>query len=191
MTERFDLISLKNRLLPQLSLQSQENLALASVAIVINRDDRGGAVLLIRRSERSGDPWSGQIGFPGGHKSPTDQSLLQTAIRETKEEVGIDLTQHEFFGALPLVRTRSRRVQVAPFAFVLEFPITVRTNREVSESFWVPLTELARLEPRTREVHVETRHLEVPSYDYQGRIIWGLTFRILNLLLDRRLEDEL
>lgn len=190
MTERFDLTCLRTRLLPQIPSQPSENLALASVAVIINPDDRGGSVLLIRRTEWTGDPWSGQIGFPGGHKSSSDQTLLQTAIRETEEEVGIELVQHELLGALPLIAARSRRVQVAPFAFALEFPVTVRTNREVAESFWVPLSELQRLEPKTREVHVNEGDLEVSSYGYQGRIIWGLTFRILNFLLGRRAEDD-
>jgi len=189
LTERFDLNSLKSRLLPQVPLEPQGNLPLAGVAIVINLDDQEGPVLFIRRTERRGDPWSGQIGFPGGHKSHADQGLLQTAIRETQEEVGIELIQHELLGSLPIVTSRSRRVQVAPFVFALKIPVTVRTNREVAESFWVPLSELTRLEPKIREVQVDEGKLEVPSYYYQGRIIWGLTFRILNLLLGRTFED--
>ena len=191
MSERFDLTSLRSRLLIRLPTQPEDNIALAGVAVVIDPDDRDGAVLLIRRTERSGDPWSGQIGFPGGHKSPSDQGLLQTAIREAEEEVGIELIQHELLGALPFVMTRSRRVRVAPFVFMLEFPVAMRINREVAESFWVPLTELTRLEPKMTEVHVDEGDLAVLSYDYQGRIIWGLTFRILNLLLNRNLDDDL
>jgi len=79
---------------------------------------------------------------------------------------------------------------VAPFVFALEFMVTVRVNREVAESFWVPLVELAELEPVRRTVHVEEGNLEVSSYDFHGRIIWGLTFRIINLLLDRKIEDK-
>jgi 8-oxo-dGTP pyrophosphatase MutT (NUDIX family) len=161
------------------------------VAIIISPEDRGGSVLLIRRTERSNDPWSGQISFPGGHKSPEDQNLLQTAIREAGEEVGIQLNQHELVGSMPFVTTRSRRVQVAPFVFALKSAVTVEMNREVAEGFWAPITELNRLEVKRREVHIEEGRLEVDSYDYQGRIIWGLTFRLLNLLLDRRLEDDL
>ena len=190
MSERFDLASLRSRLLTRLPSQPEDNIALAGVAVIIDPDDRDGAVLLIRRTERSGDPWSGQIGFPGGHKSPSDQGLLQTAIREAEEEVGIELIQHELLGALPFVMTRSQRVRVAPFVFMLEFPVAMRINREVAESFWVPLTELTRLEPQLREVHVDEGDLAVFSYDYQGRIIWGLTFRILNLLLNRNLDDD-
>jgi len=191
MSERFDLTSLRSRLLTRLPSQPEDNIALAGVAVIIDPDDRDGAVLLIRRTERSGDPWSGQIGFPGGHKSPSDQGLLQTAIREAEEEVGIELIQHELLGTLPFVMTRSRKVRVAPFVFMLEFPVAMRINREVAESFWVPLTELTRLEPKMTEVHVDEGDLAVLSYDYQGRIIWGLTFRILNLLLNRNLDDDL
>ena len=145
---------------------------------------------MIRRVEREGDPWSGQISFPGGHKSPEDPELLQTAVREAEEEVGIELVQHELLGAMPIVVTRSRRVQVAPFVFALEFTVTVRTNREVAESFWVPLTELAQLEPTIRQVNVMEGTLEVPCYIYQDHVIWGLTFRIINLLLNRKFQDE-
>jgi hypothetical protein len=64
-------------------------------------------------------------------------------------------------------------------------------NREVADSFWVPLSELVRLESTKREVHVDEGTLEVDAYDYQGRVIWGLTYRILNLLLDRKTEGDL
>ena len=190
MSSRFDLNALRKRLLLRTPMLPEKALAVASVAVVINPEDRGGSVLLIRRVEREGDPWSGQISFPGGHKSPEDPELLQTAVREAEEEVGIELVQHELLGAMPIVVTRSRRVQVAPFVFALEFTVTVRTNREVAESFWVPLTELAQLEPTIRQVNVMEGTLEVPCYIYQDHVIWGLTFRIINLLLNRKFQDE-
>ncbi|HET9512400.1 MAG TPA: NUDIX domain-containing protein, partial [Gemmatimonadales bacterium] len=61
----------------------------AAVSLICVRDP--DALLLIRRADRDGDPWSGQLGLPGGRKSPADADLLSTAIRETFEEVGIDL----------------------------------------------------------------------------------------------------
>jgi hypothetical protein len=68
--------------------------------------------------------------------------------------------------------------------------VAVQMNREVAENFWVPLTELTRLEVKRRKVQAEEVDLEVDSYDYHGRVIWGLTFRILDLLLGRRSEDD-
>jgi 8-oxo-dGTP pyrophosphatase MutT (NUDIX family) len=163
----------------------------ASVAVIINREDRGGSVLLIRRVERDADPWSGQIGFPGGHRSLNDLTLLQTATREAEEEVGIKLANHEMLGALPLVTTRSRSVQVAPFLFAVDSAPTIRLNREVAGCFWAPLSELASLELERHVVHVEGGEIEVDSYQYQGNIIWGLTFRILNLVLGRKTDGDL
>jgi len=120
-----------------------------------------------------------------------DSSFLHTALRESEEEVGIELSETELLGSLPFVTTRSRRVQVAPFVFQLKSSVGVRMNREVAEIFWVPLNELSRLEVERREVGVEEGKLEVDCYDYGGRVIWGLTFRVLNILLGRRVEDGL
>jgi len=142
---------------------------------------------MIKRTEREGDPWSGQMAFPGGHKAPGDQTFLETAVREAQEEVGIRLREHELLGVLPLVSARSRRVSVAPFVFQLKRDVLVRSNEEVAESFWVPLSRLERIEVSKTEVKVEEGNLNVDSYIYNGHAIWGLTFRIINILLGREI----
>jgi len=189
--EPFDLKSLRNNLIAGPPSEPRSGLPVASVAVIVNSEDRGGSVLLIRRTVRSDDPWSGQIGFPGGHKSPMDTSFLHTAMRETAEEVGIELTEEELLGSLPFVATLSRRVQVAPFVFQLKFRPTVRMNREVAESFWVPLGELCELQVERREVQAGSEKFKVSCYVLQDRVVWGLTFRILNIILGRRVEDDL
>jgi len=141
---------------------------------------------LIKRTERVGDPWSGQIAFPGGHKTSSDRNFFETAVREAHEEVGIDLRQHELLGQLPLVYARTRRVQVAPFVFQLKTNVIVKSNEEVAEKFWVPLSLLALSEVNRTEVKVEEGKLNVEAYIYGGNIVWGLTFRIINILLDRK-----
>lgn len=142
-------------------------------------------MLLIRRTERKGDPWSGQIAFPGGHKSRKDRTFWDTVVRETSEEIGIKLGEHEMLGVLPLVYSRTRPVLVAPFVFQLKSEVTIRLNEEVAESFWIPLGELSRIEATQSEVHVQDRKLMVDSYVYDGHVIWGLTFRIISILLNR------
>jgi len=117
--------------------------------------------------------------------SPNDQSLLQTAVREAAEEVGIELGEHSLLGALPLVYSRTRRVLVTPFVFQLKSDVKVRLNEEVAESFWVSLEELAKIRSTMSQVRVQQGELEVDSYIYDGRVIWGLTFRIINMLLER------
>jgi len=191
-TSTFDLEPLKERLRregpgPKLNNGHPE----AAVAIIINPKDRGGSILLIKRTERVGDPWSGQIAFPGGHKASNDRNFLETAIREAHEEVGIDLREHELLGQFPLVYARTRRVQVAPFVFQLKTGVNVKSNEEVAEKFWVPLSILAVSEVNRAEVKVDEGKLNVEAYVYYGNIVWGLTFRIINILLDRKESSTL
>lgn len=183
----FNLDSLRLRLLPESSVfESREtNLPTAAVAIIIDPKDQNGWVLLIKRTERKGDPWSGQVAFPGGHRSLEDRTLLETAVREAREEVGIDLHRHNMLGVLPPVHTHTRRVVVAPFVFQLKTKATVALNEEIAESFWAPFSELKQIEASKTMVHVEEGTLTVDSYIYRSHVIWGLTFRIINILLNK------
>jgi len=183
---RFDIESLKQRLNPTSSIEgSKSNVPVAAVAIIIDVHRDSDSILLIKRQERVGDPWSGQIAFPGGHKSPSDGTLFDTAIRETSEEVGIELHRHVALGVLPLVYSQTRMVLVAPFVFQLNSDVAVRMNDEVAETFWVSLQELSTIRSTRSEVHVEAGTLDVDSYLLDGHVIWGLTFRIIRSLLNR------
>ncbi len=187
MISRFGIESLKQRLNPTGSVQGSDKSSepVAAVAIIIDIHRDSDSILLMRRQERVGDPWSGQIAFPGGHKSPSDRTLLETAIREASEEVGIELRRHVALGVLPLMYSQTRRVLVAPFVFQLNSDVAVRLNDEVAESFWASLEELSKIRSTRSEVHVEAGTLDVDSYVLDGRVIWGLTFRIIRSLLNR------
>jgi 8-oxo-dGTP pyrophosphatase MutT (NUDIX family) len=182
----FDLNSLKLRLTPQLPTSNSSE---AAIAIIINAEPTA-SVLLIKRVEREGDPWSGQIAFPGGHKSQVDHTLLETVIRETSEEVGIELQPSHLLGILPSLPTHTRRVEVTPFVFHLTSKARLNPNYEVAETFWAPLTNLMQIEPMKSEVKTNGKQLSVESYVYRGHIIWGLTFRILNLLLNKGKDPD-
>lgn len=186
-TPAFDMQLLRRRLLPvNTDLGSgEDHRSEAAVAVIIDPSQNGGSILLIRRTEREGDPWSGQVAFPGGRKAPSDRTFLDTAIRETKEEVGVSLNQHEMLGVLPWVNTRTRRVRVAPFVFELRAGVEIQHNAEVAETFWVALREIANSLIIMSEVQVESGKLVTDSYIYREKVIWGLTFRIINILLDK------
>jgi 8-oxo-dGTP pyrophosphatase MutT (NUDIX family) len=142
---RFDIESLKQRLNPTSSIEgSKSNVPIAAVAIIIDVHRDSDSILLMRRQERVGDPWSGQIAFPGGHKSPSDGTLLDTAIREASEEVGIELRRHVTLGVLQLVYSQTRRVLVAPFVFQLKSDVAVRVNDEVAETGSTPFGKDSR-----------------------------------------------
>ena len=162
----------------------------AAVATILRDGPEGAEVLLIRRASRAGDPWSGHMAFPGGREDPADRDLLATALRETHEEVGLDLEK----AARPLGRlddvpaiARGRRVgmTIAPFVFALQHERPLVTNEEVEEVLWAPLGPLVRGEADTHVGYdVQGQHLELPGYDVRGRVVWGLTYRMLESLFD-------
>jgi 8-oxo-dGTP pyrophosphatase MutT (NUDIX family) len=159
----------------------------AAVALVLSELERELSVLLVRRSEREGDPWSGHMALPGGLAQSSDVDLLQTARRETLEEVGIDLFGAELLGALDdITPMRSSELAVRPFVFWLSEAAPVELSPEIAEALWVPLAHLA--EPTLRSSHeVELRgaRLSVPAYVVGQRVVWGMTLRLLDDFVTR------
>ncbi len=158
---------------------------LAAVAVILTPDP--DAVLLIRRAERAGDPWSGHLGLPGGRVSPDDSDLCATAMRETAEEVGCALDRARLLGQLDDVWPRTplpRLITVRPFVFGLGDRPALRGSHEVAEAFWVPLAEL-RDPTIYRDVTLELRgeSRRFPAYHLAQGVVWGLTERILTPLL--------
>jgi 8-oxo-dGTP pyrophosphatase MutT (NUDIX family) len=156
----------------------------AAVATILRQGATQPEVLLIRRAVRQGDPWSGHIAFPGGHRDSTDTDLLTTARRETLEEVGLDLAQHELLGQLddhPATASgRFMGMVITPFVFALRSEPELRLNHEVDGVLWAPLASMARGEIDTRyELVYEDRTLQLPGYAVQDATVWGLTHRML------------
>jgi 8-oxo-dGTP pyrophosphatase MutT (NUDIX family) len=141
------------------------------------------SVLLIRRAERVGDPWSGQIGLPGGRRDADDADLIATAIRETAEEVGLVLDRGRHIGTLDDVVPRTPvlpPIAVRPFVFTLDARPPLALNREVAEAHWVELAHL--LDPGCRRdttVTVREQPLVVSAYIHGDLLVWGMTERIL------------
>jgi 8-oxo-dGTP pyrophosphatase MutT (NUDIX family) len=146
------------------------------------------SVLLIRRAERAGDPWSGHMGLPGGRLDPGDPDLLATAMRETVEEVGCALSRDSMLGALDDVWPRSplpRLIVVRPYIFGLPERPPVSLSGEVAEAFWVPLAELRRPEVyRETVIRLRGEDRVFPAYHLDAGVVWGLTERILTPLLE-------
>lgn len=167
--------------------------ARASVAAIL-RDPgpgRDAELLLILRAERDGDPWSGHMAFPGGRRDAADTTLLATAVRETREEVGIDLDAHgSLLAELPelpaVARGRRTGLTITPFVYALHTEVVlVFDPREVADALWAPFGPLARGEgagvmPYEHEGHC----LELPCLHVDGRVVWGLTYRMLQMLFE-------
>jgi 8-oxo-dGTP pyrophosphatase MutT (NUDIX family) len=159
----------------------------AAVAAILRRGRLDTELLLILRAEREGDPWSGHMALPGGHHDPSDSDLLATARRETLEEVGLDLEQHELLGALDehaaSAQGRFTGLVVAPFVFALRADSELRPNREVAQLLWTPLGSMARGETEVvKELERDGRRLSLPGYRVGEQVVWGLTHRVLQSL---------
>ncbi len=161
----------------------------AAVAALFRERPEGLEVLFIRRSEREGDPWSGHMAFPGGRREPSDADLLATAIRETEEEIGVDLTRAgELIGVLDdqdaTGRGSATALPTRPFVFELYGEVQMSLSSEVSEVLWTPVRPLLQGERRTtKAVSYKGQEYVLPAWDVEGRVVWGLTFRMLSSLL--------
>ncbi len=148
-------------------------------------------ILLIRRAERAGDPWSGQMALPGGRRSPDDANLVATALRETEEETHVPLGRvGALLGPLDEVAPASPRLPplvIAPFVLGVPPDTQARPDgREVDATLWVPLSAL-RDEGAVSELLVELgggASRRFPSLTYGEYVIWGLTHHILTQFLD-------
>jgi ADP-ribose pyrophosphatase YjhB (NUDIX family) len=159
----------------------------AAVVLLLRAGTAGVEILLIKRAERDDDPWSGHVALPGGREEPTDRSLEETAIRETREEIGLDLTQAgEVLGALDDLEPRSapRAIVVRPFVAVLRADTPLALSDEVAAAFWVPLAVLTASEAVVESiVRVGGTERRVASFRHGEYVVWGMTERILRQLL--------
>lgn len=162
----------------------------AAVALVLRVVEHGAEMLMIKRAEYEGDPWSGHVALPGGRREPHDPTLADTAVRETREETAVDIAAHgRLLGRLDDVRPRTPRlppIVIRPFVAVVVPTVTVVPSAEVADAFWVPLAALrepARWVEST--VEVPGARIRVPSFLHGRYVVWGLTERVLRQFLER------
>lgn len=157
----------------------------AAVALVLAGATTDLYVCLIERAEHQHDRWSGHMALPGGRVEPTDASAHAAAIRETREEVGLELDTCVCLGALesqPVSSAgRPTGITLSSFVFYLGETLEPFTpSDEVAQAFWVPLRHL--LEPGNAAFRPTPRDgvvIQNPAVLYQDRFIWGLTYRVL------------
>jgi 8-oxo-dGTP pyrophosphatase MutT (NUDIX family) len=160
----------------------------AAVAAIL-RFERGVEVLLMTRANREGDRWSGHVSMPGGMQHE-GEALDATAIRETREETGVDLTQ----GARRLGRLGACKaiakgkvlpMTITPFVFHLVEDQPIVLSDEAVDVFWFPLDRAARGElDDTYEYKLGPVPWSLPCWRWEGRTVWGLTHQMLTTLLE-------
>ena len=162
----------------------------AAVLLALRPADEGLELLFIKRAEYAGDPWSGQVAFPGGRHEPQDATLQDTALRETWEETGVDAardgvvlgTLDELWPRTPVLPP----IVVRPYVAVVAPDVRLALSDEVAAAFWAPLA-LLRHPDATFEATVVVQGAErlVPALRHAEYTIWGMTERIFRDFLLR------
>lgn len=168
----------------RISLRTLPGHTRAAVALVVARAGDGCRILFIERAAHPQDPWSGNIGFPGGKVEEGDDGCRRTAERETLEEVGLDLAGARFLGQLSDVHGAHLPVLVSCFVFGIDrVEEELALSDEVKDAFWLHLDYL--LDPSHRGVHTfsfagdrfQSPCIRLPYPDKP--VLWGLTHRLV------------
>lgn len=149
----------------------------AAVLLLLSASSDGLQLLFTRRAlHLSSHP--GEVSFPGGLRESVDTNLYATAVRETREEVGLGITPH-YVAALDSLYAKSG-IRVSPFvAFVPEQPVLAPSLDEVAEIRWVNLPALTQAPPEYQWFHRHGQRWRVPFFKHEDWQIWGMTGMIL------------
>ncbi len=175
---------LKSKLIEPSCLKPSKGEKRAAVAIILRFNDgkkREFNVLFVKRAENNADPWSGHVALPGGMFEEGDGDICETVIREVYEEVGIDLRRNgQLLGVLREFHpTNQPEIKVTPFVYLLEGESIVKMGREIDSFFWASVNELKEKEVE-KMIWGEKRKVII----VKGRIIWGMTYRVVRELIN-------
>lgn len=176
---------------PGREVEPDPPMRLAAIALVFRLGSLGEPeLLMIKRAELEGDPWSGHVACPGGRMEAGDHDLAQTAMRETWEETGIELARvGKLLGTLDDLSPRTPvlpPILIRPFVVVVPPTVELVQSPEVAAAFWVPLSAIrAEAAWGTGTVSVRGADREVTTFTHGEYMVWGLTERVLKQLLER------
>ncbi len=162
----------------------------ASVALVLAGEVDALSLCFIHRADVPGDRWSGQMALPGGRADAGDVDAAATAVRETREEVGLELDGCKHLGALAEQHLSRPGLDVTMVLSELVFYLgselpALRPNYEVAAAFWIPLAHLWDPGNATRyEVRHDGQLQRYPGIRFGEQVIWGLTFRVLMMFAE-------
>lgn len=161
--------------------QNSDERTLSAVLVLIHFQQGDPHVILTKRSAKL-KSHAGQISFPGGTLSDSDEGLMQTAIRETMEEIGVRMSEDEIAGSLPSAKTMTSSFMIVPYVAVVEQLGRLAPNAEEIDAILdLSLLDLLRTITIDRD---RSRYGEVYRFEYDGNLVWGATARILKQIYD-------
>ncbi len=154
---------------------------LASVLVIIYGSEP--KVLMIKKSKQL-TSHGGDIAFPGGKWTVDDQDLLETALRETKEEIDWTISRDDVIGQLDKVRTLNSGFTITPFIGIMDDIPQLKASVEVETIFHIPLIPF--LQTLTDDTDPEHNSMqEMYTLTFQEKIVWGASARILKQIVNR------
>lgn len=174
---------------PGVEIDAPEHTQRAAILLVLRaRTDGEPELLMIKRAEFDGDPWSGHIACPGGRMERGDRNLAETAVRETREETGIDVDEDgRLLGHLDDLSPRSRllpSIVIRPYIALVKADVTIMPSSEVASAFWVSLAELSAVAAwGLGVIHARGEDRNVSVFQHGEHTVWGLTERVLRQFL--------
>ena len=175
---------------PGRTIDAEPGVRRAAILLALRaRDDGEPELLMIKRADFAGDPWSGHIACPGGRMEPDDRDLAATAVRETREETGVDIqADGRLLGTLDELQPRSPQLPpliIRPYVALVRADVRIVASREVAAAFWVPLSALRAADAwGTGTVHVRGIARTVSVFRHGEHVVWGLTERVLRQLIE-------
>lgn len=185
----FSLAEVAGRLAGRVPVQlADDSRTPAAVALLLRSGGAGLEVLFIERAPHGADPWSGDLGFPGGKVEAGDGEPRRAAERETWEELGIELERARYLGHLAEIAGAHLPIRVSCFVYGIETAARFILSEEIRDVFWVPLAALA--DPQRQlmaTVHFQGEPLERPAIllPIPGKpVLWGITYRLVRQFLE-------
>ena len=148
---------------------------LASVLVVIYGKE---PIVVMTEKPKHMKFHAGEISFPGGKLDVHDSDLLQTALRETSEEIGLRITREQVIGQLEPVVTLNSGFMILPFISIIDKIPTLAANSEVEKIFHIPLEPFLKTmanDPDPSHNLIQAMY----TFEYQNQIVWGASARIL------------
>ena len=165
--------SLSTRINPK--IETNNEFRLASILVVIYGKD---PIVIMTEKPKHMKFHAGEISFPGGKLDSTDSDLLQTALRETSEEIGLTISKEQVIGQLEPVVTLNSKFLILPFISVVDKISPLSANCEVEKIFHIPLESFLKTAAKDPDPSHNIIQ-EMYTFEYQNQIVWGASARIL------------
>ena len=161
------------------------------IPVYRSRDGELHVVMILRNP---GGVHGGQIAFPGGKHDPADETMLDTALRELHEELGLVVTREDVLAELPMEQTRTTGYRVFPYLARIRVPEQWQIDeREIAELLNIKLSDLLRAGAHDKMIDrfpTWQKAEQVSFYQIGAHRLWGLSYRILHPIIPRLVAGE-